>query len=82
MTTTRYLTLQLAARRQSVRPQTARPETARRRRLGGDRGEGVISAAIAVLVMAFLGVAMWVGLNTIWNTAEANTAEQVNEIGQ
>lgn len=24
-----------------------------------ERGEGVISAAIAVLVMAFLGVAMW-----------------------
>ncbi len=24
-----------------------------------ERGEGVISAAIAVLVMAFIGVAMW-----------------------
>jgi hypothetical protein len=48
----------------------------------GDRGEGVISAAIAVLVMAFLGVAMWVGLKGIWDTAEDNTADQVNEIGE
>ena len=28
------------------------------RRLSGDAGEGVISAAIAVLIMAFLGAAM------------------------
>ncbi len=46
-----------------------------------ERGEGVISAAIAVLVMAFLGVAMWVGLQQIWQTAEANTSDQVEEIG-
>lgn len=46
-----------------------------------DRGEGVISAAIAVLVMAFLGVAMWVGLQQIWQTAETNTSDQVEEIG-
>ena len=46
-----------------------------------DRGEGVISAAIAILVMAFLGVAMWVGLQQIWQTAETNTADQVEEIG-
>jgi hypothetical protein len=48
----------------------------------GDRGEGVISAAIAVLVMAFLGVAMWVGLRSIWDTAEENTSDQVEEIGK
>lgn len=51
-------------------------------RLHGERGEGVISAAIAVLVMAFLGVAMWVGLRGIWDTAESNTADQVEEIGR
>ena len=28
----------------------------------GDRGEGVISAAIAVLIMAGIGALMWVGL--------------------
>jgi type II secretory pathway component PulK len=47
----------------------------------GERGEGVISAAIAVLIMAFLGAAMWVGFNTIWNDAEENIGDQVEEIG-
>lgn len=41
-----------------VRQRTARAALAGR--LAGDeRGEGVISTAIAVLVMAFLGVLMW-----------------------
>ena len=44
--------------------------------------EALLAAAIAVLVMAFLGVAMWVGLQQIWNTAESNTSDQVEEIGQ
>jgi len=46
-----------------------------------ERGEGVISAAIAVLIMAFLGAAMWVGFNTIWDDAEENIGDQVEEIG-
>jgi len=47
----------------------------------GERGEGVISAAIAVLIMAFLGAAMWVGFNTIWDDAEENIGDQVEQIG-
>jgi hypothetical protein len=46
-----------------------------------ERGEGVISAAIAVLIMAFLGALMWVGFRTIWGDAEANTRDQINTIG-
>ncbi len=46
-----------------------------------ERGEGVISAAIAVLIMAFLGAAMWVGFNTIWDDAERDITEQVDRIG-
>ncbi len=46
-----------------------------------ERGEGVISAAIAVLIMAFLGAAMWVGFNTIWDDAEQDISEQVDRIG-
>jgi hypothetical protein len=46
-----------------------------------ERGEGVISAAIAVLIMAFLGAAMWVGFNTIWDDAEENIGDQVEQIG-
>lgn len=47
-----------------------------------DRGEGVISAAIAVLVMAGIGALMWVGLTSIWRETEANTRDKVSEIGQ
>lgn len=47
-----------------------------------DRGEGVISAAIAVLIMAFLGAAMWIGFNQIWENAETTTNENVEEIGR
>jgi hypothetical protein len=47
-----------------------------------DRGEGVISAAIAVLIMAFLGAAMWVGFEAIWGDTEENIGDQVDEIGR
>ncbi|CAN5734091.1 hypothetical protein BH10ACT1_BH10ACT1_00580 [soil metagenome] len=46
-----------------------------------ERGEGVISAAIAVLVMAFLGVAMWVAFKTLFANTTAKTGEQVDQIG-
>lgn len=55
--------------------------TTRPARLHGDRGEGVISAAIAVLIMAFLGVAMWIGFNQLWGTTKENTRTQVERIG-
>lgn len=47
----------------------------------GDRGEGVISTAIAVLVMAFLGAAMWVTFNSVWKDTADNTEKQVEIIG-
>lgn len=50
-------------------------------RLVGDRGEGVISTAIAVLITAFLGAAMWVGFNTVWDGAETKINTEVNKIG-
>jgi hypothetical protein len=49
---------------------------------GDDRGEGVISAAIAVLIMAALGALMWVGFKAIWGDTEKNTHDKVTEIGQ
>jgi hypothetical protein len=52
-----------------------------RERLHGDSGEGVISAAIAVLIMAFLGALMWVGFRRIWEGAERNTETKVQQIG-
>ena len=50
-------------------------------RLRGDRGEGVISAAIAVLIMAFLGAAMWIGFQKMWKTTESTTNTKVEQIG-
>jgi len=47
----------------------------------GDRGEGVISTAIAVLIMALLGAAMWVTFDSIWSDTAENTEEQVEIIG-
>ena len=64
----------------STRARGRRPApTTRRGR--GDRGEGVISAAIAVLIMAFLGAAMWVGFQKMWKTTESTTNEKVEQIG-
>ena len=74
MTTLRYLHTRWSHRHPAPSPAGLRGR--------GECGEGVISAAIAVLVMAFLGVAMWVGLRGIWDTAESNTADQVEEIGR
>ena len=46
-----------------------------------EAGEGVISAAIAVLIMAFLGALMWIALKQIFANASDKTANQVNQIG-
>jgi len=51
------------------------------KRCAGDRGEGVISAAIAVLIMAFLGAAMWVGFQQMWKSTEATTNDKITQIG-
>lgn len=52
------------------------------RRCRDERGEGVISAAIAVLIMAGIGALMWVGFKAIWEDTESNTRDKVTEIGQ
>ena len=46
-----------------------------------ERGEGVISAAIVVLIMAAIGALMWVGLKGLWTTTSSKTSTQVNTIG-
>ncbi|HEX7166539.1 MAG TPA: hypothetical protein VF230_06130 [Acidimicrobiales bacterium] len=47
-----------------------------------DRGEGVISAAIAVLIMAFLGVVVWVGFKATLDNTQEKIDQQVEEIGK
>jgi hypothetical protein len=63
---------------------TLRMSLARRlEQLGSDEsGEGVISAAIAVLVMAFLGVLMWQLFKGTLTDANDNVNNQINQIGR
>jgi len=53
----------------------------RRDRLREETGEGVISLAIAVLVIAALGALMWLGFTSIWEDAEGRIQDSVNQIG-
>ena len=47
-----------------------------------ERGEGVISSAIAVLVMAVLGALMWVAFEAMWSSAASRTSVQVDSLGR
>jgi hypothetical protein len=60
---------------------TIRGRTCRRRHRRDDRGEGVVSAAIVVLIMAAIGALMWVGFRSMWNDIEADTNERIAEVG-
>jgi TRAP-type C4-dicarboxylate transport system permease small subunit len=55
-----------------------RPDRSRRR---DERAEGVISTAIAVLIVAFLGIALWTGFDAMMNSATERTRTQVEQIG-
>ena len=57
---------------------TVRP----RRPARDDRGEGVISAAIAVLIMAFLGVVVWVGFRATLDNTQQKVDKTVQDIGK
>ncbi len=46
-----------------------------------ERGEGVISTAIAVLIVAFLGIALWTGFDGMMGDATDRTRAQVEQIG-
>ena len=70
------MTVEKTRRHSTRRPDEAPPRTR------DDRGEGVISAAIAVLIMAFIGVGMWVAFNTTFSHAAKHVDNQVNCIGQ
>ncbi len=46
-----------------------------------ERGEGVISVALAVLIMAALAAGMWVAYKAMWDDASKRTADEVKKIG-
>ena len=52
-----------------------------RDRLADELGEGVISTAIAVLIMALLGAAMWVAFRGVFDGASNKAGTAVDSIG-
>jgi hypothetical protein len=50
-------------------------------RFDSERGEGVISTAIAVLVMAIIGLAMWVTFDRVFDDAGDRVEDNVQDIG-
>lgn len=52
-----------------------------RERLDDEIGEGVISTAIAVLIMALLGAAMWIAFRSIFDGASNRAGTAVDSIG-
>ena len=61
--------------------QTSRQAARRRRNPRADLAEGVISTAIAVLVIAFLGLLMWVGFRVMFNSATTKANQTIEQIG-
>jgi hypothetical protein len=52
-----------------------------RERVARESGEGVISTAIAVLIMALIGLAMWQLFSRVFNDAGRRVETNVNNIG-
>lgn len=52
-----------------------------KRRSFDERGEGVISLAIGVLIMAFLGAGMWLAFSATMDSAQERVDTQINQIG-
>ena len=52
-----------------------------RSRLADEAGEGVISTAIAVLIMALLGAAMWAAFSGVFDGASNKAGTAVDSIG-
>lgn len=55
---------------------------ARARLVTDERGEGVVSLAIGVVIMAFLGVLLWVAFKATLGSATNNVNQQVAKLGQ
>ena len=62
-------------------PSTAAQAARRRRNPRADLAEGVISTAIAVLVIAFLGLMMWFGFRVMFNSATTKANQTIEQIG-
>lgn len=50
-------------------------------RIRDDRGEGVISMAIAVLIIATIGLALWVVFNRATTAISTDAENLINQVG-
>lgn len=57
------------------------PSQTMARTVRGDRGEGIISTAIAVLIIAALGVVAYGSFNGLFESANDKAADQIEIIG-
>ncbi len=51
-------------------------------RLEYEDGEGVISTAIVVLIVAFLAVGMWIAFKALMGQTTTTISSQVSQLGQ
>lgn len=52
-----------------------------RNQFSDERGEGVISVAIAILIIAFLGVALWFAFDLLLAETTDTINDQIQQIG-
>lgn len=76
------ITLAVGVRAQNGIHDLASALNERLRDRDGERGEGVISAAIAVLIFALIGSLMWVAYAKLFNKSSTKTGELVDKIGE
>ena len=46
-----------------------------------EKGEGVVSSAVAVVIFSALGVAMWFAFRDTMNTATSMVSSQISQLG-
>ncbi len=51
-------------------------------KLESEDGEGVISTAIVVLIVAFLAVGMWIAFKALMGQTTTTISSQVSQLGQ
>ena len=69
------------ARRLAVTARCWRINAQDRLREHDDRGEGVISMAIAVLIVAFLGAAAWLAFKGLLDGTKEKAETQISKVG-
>jgi hypothetical protein len=50
--------------------------------VNAESGEGVVSTAIVVVIMAFLALGLWVAFKSIMGHATTTISSQISQIGQ